>query len=106
MGEVILLVLGLRHSGRFLWISLRMTSLLQQSEIPLSASAEPEGSRPWGSEEPLNAEDAGKEAVNSPPLLVPSLMTEELRDGKRGAHEAAAAGVFRCLRLHSAQACT
>lgn len=64
-----------------------------------------------GAKKCLNAHDAWKEAASLPALLVPSLTKEELRDGKWRAHEeAAAAGVFRLLRvavwLHSAQMCT
>lgn len=45
-----------------------------------------------------NGDDTWKEAANVPPLLVPSLMTEELRDGKCGAHKEAT-GVVRLLRV-------
>lgn len=45
-----------------------------------------------------NGDDTWKEAANVPPLLVPSLMTEELRDGKCGAQEEAT-GVVRLLRV-------
>lgn len=45
-----------------------------------------------------NGDDTRKEAANVPPLLVPSLTTEELRDGKCGAHKEATA-VVRLLRV-------
>lgn len=73
------MVLVSGHSGWFRWISLRMTSLLQQSDIPLSANTEPTTNR---HEQERRQHVEVEECVDIPPLLVPSLTTEELRVGK------------------------
>lgn len=91
------------HIGRFLlWISLRMTSLLKQSDIPLSANTDPVMTQ---HNDEVNVRTNVKAVYwgvngNIPLLLVPSLMTEELREVKWDANVLAVpAAVFRLLRV-------